>query len=149
VYEKFGPLIDSSGGVDERRFYVAEAGAKGHGVFADELIYKGDIIGVYTGVRTVEKIEELGYDYDYEWSYYSRPVVNGKELTIGLDGKYSGNMLRFLNDGKIVNCENITIAWNNRWHAVVIAMENIQIGDELQLSYGSGYWEDRKGCFVA
>jgi hypothetical protein len=148
VYEKLGPFVEAGGGENERRFYVAKAGDKGYGVFADEFIQKGDIIGVYTGVLTVES-KEIEYDYDYEWSYYSRPIVNGKELIIGLDGKNKGNMLRFLNDGDVVNCENITVAWNNRWHAVVIAMSDIQVGDELQLSYGSGFWEDREGSFVA
>jgi hypothetical protein len=58
-YEKWGPELKNNGGVGERRYYVADAGVKGWGVFADEPIPEGDLIGVYTGFNYLRYIRVI------------------------------------------------------------------------------------------
>lgn len=141
VYDKLGPYLDKSGGTGERRFYVARAGEKGWRCFADEFMAKNTLLGVYTGVRTAQSL-----DSKYEWSYPSR-VVNAKNETvyIGLDAMFGGNMLRFINDGNTesLNCRMQRVAWNNRWFTLYLTKRDVYPGDELLISYGSGYWESR------
>jgi hypothetical protein len=48
-YKAWGPKILTNGGRNERRYYLAQAGVKGWGVFADEFIPNDSLVGVYTG----------------------------------------------------------------------------------------------------
>jgi SET domain-containing protein len=123
-------LIPTSGGIGERRFHIA-----------NEFIAKDAIIGVYTGVRTAKSDSST-----YEWNYYSKPIFRGQEVHIGIDGMHGGNMLRFINDGKeeSLNVDVISVPWENRWYRIYTAMKDIFPGEELMVSYGSGYWEDRE-----
>jgi hypothetical protein len=139
VYDIFGPLIASSGGENEHRYYISKSGDKGHGVYANEFMPKYTLIGVYTGIRT-----STSEDTTYEWNYLSTPIVDDEELPIGLDGREAGNMLRFINDGKNLNIRMVSVAWNNRWYTIYSASKDIHVGEELMVSYGSGYWEERE-----
>jgi SET domain-containing protein len=134
-------LILTSGGIGERRFHIAkDDGVKGSAVYADEFIAKDDIIGVYTGVRTAKSDSST-----YRWSYYSKPIFRGQEVHIGIDAMHGGNMLRFINDGKkeSLNVDVISVPWENRWYRIYTAMKDIYPGEELMVSYGSGYWKKR------
>jgi hypothetical protein len=141
VYDVIGPLIAKSGGIGERRFYVAkDAGVKGSGVYANEFMAKDTLIGVFTGVRTTSRDSST-----YTWNYQSEPIYKGHELDIGNDAMYAGNMLRFFNDGKKehLNCKMVAVAWENRWFRVYMVEKDIYPGQELLISYGSGYWKGR------
>lgn len=139
VYDVLGPQIEGLGGRGEKRFYVKGAGEKGYGVFANEYIKRMSIIGLYTGERTASSL-----DTKYEWTYQSEPEDNfGDKVYIGTDGKYMGNMLRFINDGKYINCKMVQVVWKNRWYPIYVATKDIHPGEELSVSYGSSYWEDR------
>jgi hypothetical protein len=141
VYDVIGPLIATNGGIGEHRYYIAkEDGIKGSSVYADEFLPNNTLIGVYTGVRTHQSD-----DTKYEWNYYSRPLFEGEPLPIGLDAMYGGNMLRFINDGKLenINVDAVSIPWENRWFRLYFASRDIHPGQELLVSYGSGYWQER------
>jgi hypothetical protein len=146
IYDRYGPLISTGGGINERRYYISKAGIKGHGIFANVYIPKDSLIGVYTGYLSA------GYVYGtYSWDYFSV-----SSMPIQTDSMQGGNMLRFINDGKDenLNCGVVSVAWENRWHTLYVAIKDIHVGEELTVSYGNGmflkcvnkflgYWEDR------
>jgi SET domain-containing protein len=147
VYDVIGPLIAKSGGIGERRYYIAkDSGIKGSGVYADEFMPENTLIGVYTGVRTA-----ASQDTKYEWGYQSKPLYEGQEVNIGNDAMFGGNMLRFINDGKPenLNCNAVQVAWENRWYIVYMAKKDIHPGQELTVSYGSGYWKVENRGFTS
>jgi SET domain-containing protein len=147
VYDVIGPLIAKSGGIGERRYYIAkDSGIKGSGVYADEFMPENTLIGVYTGVRV-----PVSQDTKYEWGYQSIPLYEGNPLPLGINRMYEGNMLRFLNDGKPenLNCRPVGVVWENRWYIVYMAKKDIYPGQELTVSYGSGYWEPENRGFTS
>lgn len=146
VYDVIGPVVATSGGRGEKRYYISKSGEKGYGVFADAFITKGSVIGVYTGVRTA-----AAETTKYEWKYQSNPfrhkqIQGGERVAIGTDASKSGNALRFINDGdqEKLNCKMVAVAWRNRWYPVYVATKDIYPGDELMISYGANYWKRRK-----
>jgi SET domain-containing protein len=38
----------------------------------------------------------------------------------------------------------VAIAHGNRWHTLYVASADIEVGDELFISYGSNYWKNRE-----
>jgi hypothetical protein len=141
VYDVIGPLLAKNGGIGERRYYIAkDSGIKGSSVYADEFMSKFTLIGVFTGVRDL-----ASKDKKYEWGYPSIPLNDGVPIAIGTDAMHGGNMLRFFNDGnpENLNCEAVTIAWENRWYIVYTAKKDIYPGQELTVSYGPRYWDKR------
>ncbi|KAL3900502.1 MAG: hypothetical protein SGCHY_001296 [Lobulomycetales sp.] len=128
-----------------RKIYIAPAGAKGYGIFADIDIPSKALIGEYTGERV---IYVPGFDTSYSWDYYGTPKTldGSKEVAIEVDSKYRGNMLRFVNDcldPKRENVRSIAIPIDNRWVFLYAASKKIKRGEELCVSYGRGYWEER------
>ena len=77
--------------------YIASAGAKGHGVFANTLIKKDEILSVYTGQRV---FKTKNRDSTYQWSYGSKvlQLESGDKVSFDTDGRLEGNMMRFVND---------------------------------------------------
>lgn len=93
LYEAWGNLISRGSLKNDKRIYVANAGEKGWGVYAVVHIKKGDLIDVYTGLRTTDMSVTK-----YQWNYLSRP--SGKDdgpVRIGLDALVYGNWMRFVN----------------------------------------------------
>lgn len=138
LYDAWGKVMESSLARDDQydRFYVGKSGKKGWGLFANHPLADGEFLGVYSGKRTFTR-DSL----DYQWNYQSRP--NGRY--IGLDARTYGNLMRFVNDDmqKRWNCQMVAIAYKNRWFTLYVATRDIAPGEEILVSYGEGYWNNR------
>jgi len=102
----------------------------GMGVFAHKKIKKNTIIGKYTGYIRIK-----GEHSAYSWAYYF------KNTHISLDGRYGGNLLRFVNDIPPYNLDTKYIPLDNRWHILYVTNRVIEKGEELSISYGPEYWK--------
>jgi hypothetical protein len=94
LYEAWGNVIAKGPRENDKRIYVANAGGKGWGVYSDVHINKGDLVDVYTGLRTTD-----GSNTKYQWNYQSKPLdpVSGEKTYIGTDSLVYGNWMRFIN----------------------------------------------------
>jgi SET domain-containing protein len=133
--------------------FIAKAGAKGHGVFAAEILKSGEYLAIYTGIRTLKNDSQEDQDdqdiidTDYQWSYSSMPMdIYGQEQRFDTDALVAGNMMRFVNDspGGGQNLRVVEIPFKNRWHRLyLVGDRDIQVGEELTVSYGENYWRTR------
>jgi hypothetical protein len=143
-YAQWAKFMDHGPTPNDKSVYIARAGGKGHGVFAGRLLKAGEFISVYTGVR-VFKTEDR--DSTYMWSYKLFDE-HGDKLHLDTDSRLSGNMMRFVNDnpgGRGRNCHVVQVPYKNRWLRVyMVGSKDILPGEELTISYGDGYWENRK-----
>jgi hypothetical protein len=57
----------------ENRMYIANAGGKGHGLFAARVLKAGEFLAEYTGIYV---LGEEGQNTDYMWDYESMPLDN-------------------------------------------------------------------------
>ncbi|KAI9339215.1 hypothetical protein DFJ73DRAFT_961957 [Zopfochytrium polystomum] len=141
--QRIGWVLDD-GLPDDKRFEIKWVSKeKGYGVFAKVHIAKGSIIGIYSGVLTNAS------NSDYMWTYPS--VVrdeNGNELSLGIDAQYRGNFARFVNHDGDPNCDSVYVPYSGIWHVVYVAERPIARGEEVTVSYGSGYWENRPGMLA-
>lgn len=110
----------------------------GYGVYADQDIQPGDYIGEYTGVlRPIKDNDNL----DYAW-YYTLDGPDGKSLVV--DGKKQGNELRFINHANDPNLKLVSVLGDDgAFHLAYVAQKGVPKGQQLTVSYGSGYWECR------
>lgn len=120
----------------------------GYGVFAKELIHKGDYVMEYAGC-VCSNIN----DSTYAWAYPCVPggFGAGKKRYM-IDGRLCGGEARFVNDPMDVNQLNLSLGLiyvNGAYHNVYIAVKDIQPGEQLFVSYGDEYWRDRKGEHLA
>ncbi|KAJ3084814.1 hypothetical protein HK102_000541 [Quaeritorhiza haematococci] len=135
-----GRYIDQ-GFADDRRFYVRWADAKrGYGLFADVPVTKNQVVGVYTGQLLNSSIS------DYQWQYqtYDLKDSNGNTLNLGVDGRYAGNWLRFVNHADKPNTDAVFVPYRNRWWILYVSNRIIHAGEEVTVSYGNAYWETRE-----
>ena len=110
----------------------------GYGVFAEDDIVEGQLIGVYTGVV---QDRALVHDKDYAWAYPTKTLQGEK---VSIDARFKGNEFRFVNDNVNPNCYmKFIIGKDNLWHGCYIADRNILQGEQLFISYGPDYWATR------
>lgn len=70
----------------------------------------------------------------------------GKE-DVGLDGRLFGNYMRFANHDfkrgkwllKLENCELRWVLYRKHWHGVFVALKDIDVNEEVFISYGERY----------
>lgn len=109
----------------------------GNGVFADELISKGDRIVRYKGkVRTHDEVDEA----------YGELEENGHTFLFTLNDDYvidanvDGNIARWINHSCAPNCEAVVEENSNgKTHkdkVFIEAISDIQPGEELTYNYG-------------
>jgi hypothetical protein len=95
-FEDWASILSQGPSPNDKRIYIAEAGEKGHGVFAGQVLKAGEYLAVYTGIHV---LKDRGFESSYQWSYASKPMdENGDEFRFNTDAKFSGNILRFVND---------------------------------------------------
>jgi len=70
----------------------------GYGVFAEEDLLEGDLIGIYTGSVQDRDLVDCK---DYAWFY---PAMTQEGGVLSLDARQKGNELRFVNDNLNPNC---------------------------------------------
>ena len=111
----------------------------GYGVFAEDSIKKGDLIGEYSGV--LREVQKTSDNLDYAW-YYSLDGLNEKKLVV--DGKNEGNELRFINHANNPNTVRIDVLGKDGiFHVVYVASRDIKKDEQLTVSYGEGYFTSR------
>jgi hypothetical protein len=126
---------------NDKRFYVQFIDPTlGYGLFAQTEILSKQVIGIYHGMI----VPSEGADTDYMWVYPETIVVNGKEIKLGIDSRFRGNLLRFINHDDDPNTSVSYVLVDNIWHAVYVAQRLIRPGEEVTVSYGEGYWSGRR-----
>jgi len=112
-----------------------------HGLFAAVPLQKGETISNYVGL--VSKVsKKLFNPSKYVISMYEE---NG--IMLDIDAERIGNETRFLNDYHgIIEEPNVELQVDNDTltgdiHCFAIALHEIQVGEELLMDYGEGYWD--------
>uniref|UniRef100_A0A9J7XR09 SET domain-containing protein n=1 Tax=Cyprinus carpio carpio TaxID=630221 RepID=A0A9J7XR09_CYPCA len=115
---------------------------KGRGVFATELIFKGDFVVEYRGkllspqqaeLQTIEYNESAKvFLFDFQW----------KSKTWCIDACEEDSSLgRLVNDDhRRPNCKMKTIKVNENPHLCLFAIRDITAGEELTYNYGDSNW---------
>ena len=109
----------------------------GNGVFADELIRKGERIVRYKGeVRTHADVDEAYADID-ENGHTFLFTLNDDYV---IDGNVDGNVARWINHSCAPNCEAVqeenTKGKPHKDKVFIEAIRDIQPGEELTYNYG-------------
>lgn len=77
------------------------------------------------------------------WDYLTTSN-NGKEVSLGLDGRLQGNYFRFVNHiGEESNTKAHFIPYNDQWYVFYVCVKDIKGGEELTTDYGEAYFETR------
>jgi uncharacterized protein len=105
----------------------------GLGVFTSEFIPKGTIIGKYTG--KIRHSSEKFKNTDYCLS------VSGKICIDAIE--YPRSYMAMLNDAFKSPFSNNCIFKKSGKTMLVVANTDLDVGDELLVSYGPGYWDSR------
>lgn len=108
----------------------------GYGVFAEQDIKKGQMIGEYTGIVKKVNFSNKPQDYDYAWGF--PPPTKGI-----IDAKDAGNFTRFINHSNRPNIDMAYVPINNRWHLAYVANQDIKKDQQLLANYGRPYWRGR------
>lgn len=119
----------------------------GFGVFSKTEIPEQQIVGVYSGVKTANKPQRLNFAYKPEED----------SLNMIIDGKYFGNITRFVNHapdpddhtetiehtGKLVANSKAHIYYINGISIIIhITNRAVKAGEQLLVSYGESYFKD-------
>jgi SET domain-containing protein len=104
------------------RIEIRDSEIDGLGVFAKEVFFKGEVIGIITGTIP-EKVDEhssyaVGFQDEDENAYWVEPFAPWK----------------YLNHSKDANAVGDT--------PVLIAARNIEVGEEITIYYGDEWEED-------
>ncbi len=108
----------------------------GHGVFAQQNIKKGHMIGEYTGIVKHVNFSNKKEDYDYAWGF-------PPPAKFVIDSTHAGNFTRFINHCNNHNVDMVYVPINNRWHLIYVANQDIKKDDQLLANYGKPYWRGR------
>jgi len=112
----------------------------GHGLFAEELIKKGQYVGEYTGTirRNDRRYFEPINNYCYE---YPVPDDIGRNFVIDAT---QGCLTRFINHSSKPNLKPIHVYWKGFYHLIFLALKEIKPGIQLSFDYGESYWYIRE-----
>lgn len=135
--QEYTPFLETSF-KNDKRFYIAHTGddIRGYGCFAAVGIQKGKLLGEFTGIITNSSV-----DSSYQWTYNSLlKNEQGQDMTLFIDGKTKGSMLRFVNREEKSNAEVIQVAYKGRWRILFVATHFIPKDTEVFVNYGDSYW---------
>lgn len=109
----------------------------GWGLFADENLPKGTILGEYTG--RIIKWNFLNYrPGSYRFQYPTRKKLKLKYV---IDAEPGGNWTRLVNHSENPNVEAVAIYVGGILRMLYVLDEPVQKGSELTVDYGPGYWK--------
>jgi uncharacterized protein len=114
--------------------------AVGSGLFANEVIKKGQYVGEYTGVvrRNDRRYFEPMNHYCYE---YPVPDEIGRSFVIDAT---AGCLTRFINHSVSPNLSSHYAYWDGFYHLIFLALTTIEPGKQLSFDYGETYWYIRE-----
>ncbi|MEM6830357.1 MAG: SET domain-containing protein-lysine N-methyltransferase [Bacteroidota bacterium] len=130
------------------RNYVAPGTIKwiseeiGYGYFATQDVFKGEMVGEYTGkIRRRSEFENSVYAWAYpKGGAFQKTLPEGTYL----DARTYGNETRFINHHDTPNLKTEQVFHNGHWHFIYVADRYIQRGEEFLVSYGQKYWRKRR-----
>ena len=113
----------------------------GNGLYAKKEIKEGSIICSYEGTEiTKDQLDNSHWDRDYVASAFMRP---GERELKYIDARREDDCYgRFANDPLHDLIVNAKILWREN-QMVLIAMVDIEPGDEIYISYSKDYWYSR------
>jgi len=137
----YGELIDKQYVAPVYIQYVNER--VGHGLFADTLIQKGEMIGEYTGILLHES--KVSSNNAYLFYYPSKLTDDPKiDYEFYVDAEKAGNYTRFANHARPSNAERRYVPHKGLWRVIFVAVKDIAKDEQIFIDYGAGYWGDRE-----
>lgn len=125
--------------------YVADSTIKwidegmGYGLFANVPIKKGEMVGEYTGLLIVRHmLTKYSGDYFMRYPHFSFGLMH-----YTLDADRFGNEMRFANHNYTPNMQPTVALEKGLSHSVLIALRDIEPGEQLTYDYGEDYWSRR------
>jgi SET domain-containing protein len=106
-------------------FSVKSSPIHGHGVFANSVIYAGTRVVEYRG-------ERISKDESLKRCEAGNPCIFALDEHFDLDGGVNSNPARFINHSCAPNCEAVWIGGL----IFIVALRNIQLGEEITFNYG-------------
>jgi len=136
----YGKYLEADYFKNDDRFYIQFIDKqKGFGLFAFKEIKQNDVIGVYTGLITMELGKKM---FDTRYLFHITSIKHphtGAKAELYIDARAAGNQLRFVNHDSNPNCEAIYVPYNNMWNVIFVAKRDIAINEEITISYGKSF----------
>jgi hypothetical protein len=111
----------------------------GYGLFADRPLKKGDFVGEYCGTMMLKSLLYRQYG-TYCMSY---PKLSFGISYFTLDAEKGGNEMRFANHNYTPNMQATAALDRGLNHCILIAVRDIEAGEQLTYDYGEDYWKNR------
>lgn len=105
----------------------------GYGLFANEAIQKGQLLGEYVGV-----IDFASNVKNTDFAFVYPLKIDGKQLS--LDCRHYSNALRFANHSDQSNTNTQYIVVDGRFRLIFFARVDIKAGQQIFINYGANYW---------
>ena len=123
----------------ESKVYVAKSAVSGYGVYSKQIIRKGEIVCLYSGV-VLGASAMLGNTSDYVLDLGGGWYLDGADR-YNCSGRYINDargFREFRNNARYSS----TLIWDDElgWHVNVRATRHIPANREIFASYGSDYW---------
>lgn len=110
-----------------------------YGLFTNVPIKKGDMVGEYTGLLIVGHfLSKYSGDYFMRYPHFSIGFIH-----FTLDAERFGNEMRFANHNYTPNMQPTVALEKGLSHSVLIALRDIEPGEQLTYDYGEDYWSRR------
>jgi len=136
----YGKYFEKDYFKNDDRFYIQFVDRqKGFGLFAFKPIKQNDVIGIYTGLISMELGKKL-FDSRYLFHITSiKHPYTGAKAELYIDARAAGNQLRFVNHDSDPNCEAIYVPHNNMFNVIFVAKRDIPVNEEITISYGKSF----------
>jgi len=135
--KKYGKLIAQEYEAPWYMLYINEQ--IGYGVYADDDIEEGHLIGEYTGT-VIETYKAKALDMSYAWTMVPPANYSNRGDMFFIDAKKAGNFVRFINHSYYPNVKPLPVYSQGEWHMIYIAQRAIKKDEQLLVDYGAGYW---------
>ena len=120
----------------------------GNGLFADAPISKGDTVCHYTGYRHDYQSQKRLRDRTYVLKLQNGWPKNDRRNDGFVDALPCKEVLaRYINDPRVEEKCNVKfehIQQPGVWYCPVVALRDINVGEELFISYGPRYWQESR-----
>lgn len=135
----YGEYIEKDYSNDDRFYIQLIDQHKGFGLFANKKISQNEVIGVYTGLISMQLGKKI-FDTKYLFHISSiKHPYTGAKADLYIDARAAGNQLRFVNHDSNPNCEAIYVPHNNMWNIIFVAKRDIPVNEEITISYGKSF----------
>ena len=120
----------------------------GNGLFALTAIPKGDTVCHYTGYRHDYQSQKRLRDRSYVLKLQNGWPKHDRRNDGFVDALPTREVLaRYINDPRNEDKCNVKFEYIQQpgvWHCPVVALRDIEVGEELFISYGPRYWEESR-----